>query len=44
MPNVKDYEDYKEMRAAYGFTSLDFVTWFSWHINVSRAVMKIPGR
>jgi hypothetical protein len=44
MPNTTDYPAYVARRTAYGFTSLDFVTWLSWHLNVSRATMNIKGR
>lgn len=44
MPNTTDYPAYVAMRQGYGFTSLDFVTWLSWHLNVPRSVMAIKGR
>jgi hypothetical protein len=44
MANVRDFDDYADRQRGYGWRLLDFVTWLSWHLTVSRAVMNIKGR
>jgi len=44
MPNTTDYTEYCDRQRAYGWRPLDYVTWLSWHLNVSRATMNIKGK